>query len=114
MWPFGPIPYGQNGGTMTTGSGEARSVSAPIGVTEGRMFFDLDQLLSYAETNRDRYLRAKPFPHLVIDNFFPESVLDEAIRDFPSQADCTWREFKDSRHVKLLSQGDARLAPSIR
>lgn len=78
------------------------------------MFFDVDHLLSYAQTNRERYLTAKPFPHLVIDNFFPDCVLDEALRDFPSPGDCTWREFKDSRHVKFLSQGDARLAPSIR
>src|SRR5688500_18102362 len=95
-----------NGGTMTTAYVDARLAPAPFRLAEGRMIFDVEQLLSYAEINRNKYLKAKPFPHVVIDNFFPESVLNQALRDFPSTADCTWREFKDSRHVKLLSQGD--------
>jgi 2-oxoglutarate-Fe(II)-dependent oxygenase superfamily protein len=79
-----------------------------------RMYFDAERLLRYAQDHRQSYQRATPFPHLVIDNFFPENVLSEVLKDFPPACDATWKRFSDPSHVKLLSQGDSRLPPSIR
>lgn len=79
-----------------------------------RMYFDSDGLLSFARTHSQAYRSASPFPHIVIDNFFPSQVLEEVVHDFPSDSDGVWRTFKDSRHTKLLSKGDVRLPPSIR
>src|SRR5581483_5644841 len=94
--------------------GSNGSIGAPFRMVHDRMYFDPEQLLSCAHELRHAYQKAAPYPHVVIDNFFPEIVLKEALRDFPSRSDRTWKRFKDPRHVKLLSQGDARLAPSIR
>jgi Rps23 Pro-64 3,4-dihydroxylase Tpa1-like proline 4-hydroxylase len=32
---------------------------------------------------RDRYDSARPFPHVLIDNFLPQSLLERCLRDFP-------------------------------
>ncbi len=85
-----------------------------VQLVDGRMYFDADTLLAYAHELRAAYLQATPYPHIVIDNLFPESVLIDVVRDFPSVSEGIWKHFNDPRHVKRLSQGDAGLAPSIR
>ena len=44
----------------------------------------------------------------------PGLLSTDVIRDFPPVSEGVWKHFNDPRHVKHLSQGDARLAPSIR
>ena len=78
------------------------------------MYFEAEGLLKYAQDHRDAYRSASPFPHIVIDNFFPEQVLDNVLEAFPTDSDTAWRRFRDQRHTKLLSKGDVRLSPSIR
>lgn len=89
-------------------------VVMPIRFLGDRMYFDPKLLLKYGRDQRQSYLMATPYSHLVIDNVFPEHVLTEVVKDFPLPSDATWKRFCDPSHVKLLSQGDAQLAPSIR
>jgi len=87
---------------------------ATVRVIDGRIFFDPDGLAAFARRHRDAYQRADPFPHIAIDDVFPANHLDEVVRDFPDEAQIRWARFADEHHVKLLSKGDAELAPSIR
>ena len=47
-------------------------------------YFDPEKLLSLARQKREQYQSAKPFPHIVLDQFISEEVLQEALREFPS------------------------------
>lgn len=85
-----------------------------IRFVDGRMYFDAEGLLKYAQDHRQAYRSAAPFPHIVIDNFFPAPVLNQVLEGFPTESDMAWRRFRDQRHTKLLSKGDVRLSPSIR
>ena len=58
----------------------------------------------------EAYRSADPFPHIVIDNFLPESVLDTVIDCFPRPESDIWTErIKEAYQVKL-----ARAPPPIR
>jgi hypothetical protein len=37
-----------------------------------------------------QYKDAKPFPHLLIDNMFPDAMLDEVVSEIPPMADAKW------------------------
>ena len=44
-------------------------------------------LHNVAVNNFDRYVSAKPFPHIVLDNFFNEDVLKKIMDEFPDNLD---------------------------
>jgi hypothetical protein len=65
------------------------------------------ELLALADFNRERFLAAEPFPHVVFDDFLPEWVLDKVIAEFPDPGAVPWKEFKQASAKKLASEGDA-------
>jgi hypothetical protein len=64
-------------------------------------------LTALADENRDRFLAAKPFPHVVFDDFLPGWVLDRVVEEFPDPGDVPWKQFKQATAKKLASDGDA-------
>ena len=54
---------------------------------------DRGHLRKLGEENADRYRSAKPFPHIVLDNFFPESILNNILQEFPGPEDADWIRF---------------------
>lgn len=44
----------------------------------------LDNLLGIAEQHAHAYASARPFPHIVIDNFLPEPFAEEILAQFPA------------------------------
>jgi 2OG-Fe(II) oxygenase superfamily len=46
------------------------------------------------------YRTAEPFPHLIIDNMFPEHILDEVLEEIPGLEEDRWIHDKDARQVK--------------
>ena len=47
-------------------------------------YFDENKLLELASTLNKQYNNNEPFPHIVIDNFMDEILLDEVANAFPS------------------------------
>lgn len=70
-------------------------------------YLSAEQLLPVADKNRQRFESAEPFPHVVIDDFFPEWVLDKVLDEFPDPGQVPWKEFKQATSKKLASEGDA-------
>jgi Rps23 Pro-64 3,4-dihydroxylase Tpa1-like proline 4-hydroxylase len=64
-------------------------------------FFDPDVLLPIAEANRDAFTNAKPFKHVVLDDFFPDVVLDQVLDEFPKPSDASWFRFSHAKSHKL-------------
>jgi hypothetical protein len=66
----------------------------------------LDEL---AGQNQAGYQQARPFPHLVLDGFLPESVLDLVLDEFPSSGESDWYAFDDRNQKKLASNSESKM-----
>ena len=66
---------------------------------------DVDAFRRRAERERDRYAAARPFPHLVIDDFLPEAAADVLVREFDRPGD-GWTYY---HHVNERKRGFGRL-----
>jgi Rps23 Pro-64 3,4-dihydroxylase Tpa1-like proline 4-hydroxylase len=77
-------------------------------------YFDPKVYGELAAARRDEFLTAKPFRHVVMDNFLPERVVDAVIEEFPNPGDVPWKEFKQKQSVKLASEGDEFFGPATR
>jgi hypothetical protein len=67
--------------------------------------FSLDpkRLDVLAEAKADGYRTARPFPHVVIDDFLPPDVLDAVLDEFPTPGDVEWWRFDSGTEKKLAS-----------
>ncbi|HEY3137905.1 MAG TPA: 2OG-Fe(II) oxygenase [Blastocatellia bacterium] len=70
----------------------------------------IDGLLSDEVTTRleeiayslnEQYQFAKPFPHIIIDDFLPAELLEPLLDQFPKPGQVTWREFDNDNEKKL-------------
>jgi Rps23 Pro-64 3,4-dihydroxylase Tpa1-like proline 4-hydroxylase len=71
----------------------------------------LDQL---ATKYGDTYRNADPFPHIVIDNFLPETILEQAIREFPKPGASDWQKFDNVSEKKLASTTEQQMGETTR
>lgn len=60
------------------------------------------------------YIRAKPFPHVVFDDFLSPDVLDAVLAEFPKPNQIRWQEFDNAREIKLASAKEANFGPVTR
>lgn len=82
---------------------------------ENSMFrFDPDALQALALQHREEYASNTPFPHIAIDNFFPEFVLDNVLKEFPKPDDIEWQRFKNSAEKKLASRHEQQMGDATR
>jgi hypothetical protein len=68
---------------------------------------DREHLMPIAQAHRDAYATARPFPHAVLDDLFPESALLDVLAEFPSPDSPTWRAFQNARERKLATSDHA-------
>jgi 2-oxoglutarate-Fe(II)-dependent oxygenase superfamily protein len=76
--------------------------------------FDRERLLALASRSRERYASARPFPHIVFDDFLPDHVLDEVLREFPAPDAANWWRFDSAQERKLASPDAAMMGLSTR
>ncbi|CAA9234218.1 MAG: hypothetical protein AVDCRST_MAG08-1284 [uncultured Acetobacteraceae bacterium] len=79
---------------LPDGFDEAVARMAPI----ARLMAEKDEL-------RARYLAAKPYPHLVLDNFFDPEVLDRVATEFPGRGGRDWLSYDTANEIKQTSRG---------
>lgn len=58
-------------------------------------------LINIATSNQEKYLSAKPFNHIVIDNFFKDNVLEQILNDFPKNLDHLGENYNNKAEKKL-------------
>jgi hypothetical protein len=75
---------------------------------------DPDQLFERARTLHATYLTSEPFPHIVIDDFFPEAALQPILQEFPRPRDLDWQRFSNANEKKLALKGERQLGPASR
>ena len=74
-----------------------------------RLFLDRQHLERVADERREGYHTVEPFPHTIIDGLFPDDVLDEVVREFPSPDSPVWKEYDNYHERKLETQGEERV-----
>jgi hypothetical protein len=83
--------------------------SAPLG-----RFLPLAKMAEIAESERETYANAKPFPHIVMDNFFDPALLEGVLEEFPKSGEFRWAKFDDERQIKLASSSESAFGPTTR
>lgn len=78
------------------------------------MHFDRDALAQLATERRDEYRTARPFPHVVFDDFADEATLDAVLAEFPTDDADAWWHFASDHERKLASGPDTDLGPATR
>lgn len=76
--------------------------------------FDSVHLNNLATQHARKYAQAQPFPHIVIDNFLPENVLIEILKEFPKPEWRDWKNFNRETEKKLESRTELYLGEATR
>ena len=75
---------------------------------------DPEKLKSQAERLHPQFVHGAPFPHIVMDDFIDEKLLDRVLEEFPSPHKLNWRKYNDTRQVKLASEDESWFGPATR
>ena len=78
------------------------------------VFLPLARMQELAGSAHAKYVHARPFPHLVFDDFFDPTLLDEVLREFPQPGAIRWQRFDNEREVKLASAAEGSFGPVTR
>jgi 2-oxoglutarate-Fe(II)-dependent oxygenase superfamily protein len=77
-------------------------------------FFDPSTLAALAGAHAGGYAEAKPFPHVVLDDFLPAWVGRRVLEEFPAPGQIDWRKYDDPNQKKLANESEAKLGPFTR
>jgi len=61
------------------------SQTLPVELNQG-IYLDQNKARDYGAALNETYTSAQPFPHIVIDNFLPEALLNEVFAHFPVES----------------------------
>jgi len=67
-----------------------------------------------AQTSQSLYQDARPFPHIVLDDFFDPSLLTLVLEEFPQPGQISWKGFNNEYEVKLFCSADETFGPVTR
>jgi Rps23 Pro-64 3,4-dihydroxylase Tpa1-like proline 4-hydroxylase len=72
---------------------------------------DWGRLSAIAASSLSNYRAAKPFPHIVLDDLFPEALLDEAIAGLPGAA-AGWYVYNTTNESKQVCSDSTAFGPA--
>lgn len=75
---------------------------------------DPEHLDKLANKYHQNYAQAYPFPHIVIDNFIAEIILDKILEEFPQPGSINWRKFENVAEKKLASNSELQMEAMTR
>lgn len=77
-------------------------------------FLPLTRMRDEAAAAHQSYLNAKPYPHIVFDNFFDPALIDMVVEEFPKPDAIKWQKFDNEQEIKLASNKEASFGPATR
>ena len=77
-------------------------------------FLPLSKMAELAKSSPAIYKDAKPFPHLVFDNFLDPALLDQVLAEFPTPDQINWHRFDNEKEIKLASTSESAFGPMTR
>jgi 2OG-Fe(II) oxygenase superfamily len=77
-------------------------------------FLPLARMAEVAPSAIGEYASARPFPHIVFDDFFDPALLDSVLAEFPKPRQIGWQRFDNEQEVKLASAAESSFGPATR
>ena len=77
-------------------------------------FLNEERFNRLAQKYHAEYSQGKPFPHVVIDDFLPEEILDEVANEFPAPGQVDWQEFYNAEEKKLALRDETQMGHKTR
>ena len=77
-------------------------------------FLPLSRMSEIMTQARTSYSSAKPFPHVVLDDFLNPELLDLILEEFPKPGQIPWQRFDNEKEIKLASAAEASFGPATR
>jgi hypothetical protein len=74
-------------------------------------FLPLARMAELAKTAPADYAAARPFPHVVFDDFFDPALLEKVLAEFPQPGAIDWQRFDNAQEIKLASAAEASFGP---
>jgi Rps23 Pro-64 3,4-dihydroxylase Tpa1-like proline 4-hydroxylase len=77
-------------------------------------FLPLSRMRELAVSGHSSYINAKPYPHVVFDNFFDPELLDAILEEFPKPDAIKWQRFDNAQEIKLASAAESSFGATTR
>jgi hypothetical protein len=77
-------------------------------------FLPLSSMREMRTWAHSSYIAAKPFPHVVFDDFFDPDLLDLVLAEFPKPGQIKWQSFDNNQEIKLASAAESNFGPATR
>src|ERR1700730_1590223 len=77
-------------------------------------FLPLQRMQDLMKSAHSDYAGAKPYPHIVLDNFFDPKLVDQILAEFPKPKAINWQTFDNGAEIKLASAAEASFGPMTR
>ena len=77
-------------------------------------FLPLSRMNALKEAAHTSYFSARPFPHVVFDDFFDPQLLELILAEFPKPGEIRWQQFDNAHEIKLASAAEASFGPATR
>src|SRR5882762_11349665 len=77
-------------------------------------FLPLQRMQDAMASAHSDYVSAKPFPHVVFDNFFDPKLVELILEEFPKPKAINWQKFDNAAEIKLASAAEASFGPMTR
>src|SRR5258708_31700758 len=84
----------------------ARARSPNLRAMASGFRFDRGEVARLASARHAEYMSARPFEHIVLDDFLPEAVLDAVLEEFPRADADAWITYESDNERKLASRGE--------
>src|SRR5882762_8948888 len=77
-------------------------------------FLPLSRMAEVERSASISYRSAKPYAHVVFDNFFDPALLELVLSEFPKPDEIKWQQFENEQEIKLASASEASFGPTTR
>jgi Rps23 Pro-64 3,4-dihydroxylase Tpa1-like proline 4-hydroxylase len=77
-------------------------------------FLPVERMRQVSSSAHESYVNAKPFPHVVLDDFLYPELLDAVLAEFPKPNQIGWQQFDNAHEIKLASAKEANFGPVTR
>jgi hypothetical protein len=77
-------------------------------------FLPRARMKDIGESAHATYINAKPYPHIVLDDFFDPTIVDGILDEFPKPNAIRWEKFDTGSEIKLACATDASFGPLTR
>lgn len=80
-----------------------------MNLTEIDYYLNPDYLEQIDLKHDQAYAQSKPFPHVIIDDFLPETILNRVLEEFPQPRSIDWKSFNNVAEKKLASNSELQM-----